>query len=344
MLTRKLRRPIVGLAACVLVGSAFVATPASAAPSAGDPSFAPSALASKLDSQFGSRTAGSYIDAAGKVVVNVTDAATARAVTAAGATPRLVAHTGTEIAAARESLTANLKTPGTAFAVDPATNQIVVSVDSTVTGARLAAVRATVAKLGDKARLESIPGSLSVEISGGDAIYTSSARCSLGFNVRSGSTYYFLTAGHCTNIGSTWTNGSSTLGTRAGTSFPGNDYGIVRYTNTSITISGAVGSQDITSAGTPAVGSTVYRRGSTTGTHSGRVTALNSTVNYSEGTVSGLIRTTVCAEPGDSGGPLYSGTTALGLTSGGSGNCSSGGVTYFQPVTEPLGVYGVSVF
>jgi len=344
VLTRKLRRPIVGLAACVLVGSAFVASPASAAPSAGDPSFAPSALASKLDSQFGSRTAGSYIDAAGKVVVDVTDAATARAVTAAGATPRFVAHTGTEMAAANDSLTANLKTPGTAFAVDPATNQIVVSVDSTVTGLRLAAVRATVAKLGDEARLESIPGSLSVEISGGDAIYTSGARCSLGFNVRSGSTYYFLTAGHCTNIGSTWTNGSATLGTRAGTSFPGNDYGIVRYTNTSITKSGAVGSQDITSAGTPAVGATVYRRGSTTGIHSGRVTALNSTVNYSEGTVSGLIRTTVCAEPGDSGGSLYSGTTALGLTSGGSGNCSSGGVTYFQPVTEPLSVYGVSVF
>ena len=344
MLTRKLRRPIVGLAACVLVGSAFVASPASAAPSAGDPSFAPSALASKIDSQFGTRTAGSYIDAAGKVVVNVTDAVTARAVTAVGATPRFVARTGTELAAAQNSLTANLKTPGTAFAVDPATDQIVVSVDSTVTGARLAAVRSTVAKLGDKARLESIAGSLSVKISGGDAIYTSSARCSLGFNVRSGSTYYFLTAGHCTNIGSTWSNGSQTLGTRAGTSFPGNDYGIVRYTNTSITKSGAVGSQDITSAGTPAVGSTVYRRGSTTGTHSGRVTALNSTVNYSEGTVSGLIRTTVCAEPGDSGGSLYSGTTALGLTSGGSGNCSSGGVTYFQPVTEPLSVYGVSVF
>ena len=32
------------------------------------------------------------------------------------------------------------------------------------------------------------------------------------------------------------------------------------------------------------------------------------------------------------------------LTSGGSGNCSSGGVTYFQPVTEALSVYGVSVY
>ena len=105
-----------------------------------------------------------------------------------------------------------------------------------------------------------------------------------------------------------------------------------------------MGSQDITSAGTPAVGQTVTRRGSTTGIRSGRVTALNATVNYREGTVTGLIRTTVCAEPGDSGGPLHSGTRAYGLTSGGSGNCSTGGTTYFQPVTEPLSVYGVSVY
>jgi streptogrisin D len=340
----KLRRPIVGLAVALLVGSAFAASPAAAAPSGSDPSFAPSALATRLDGKLGARTAGSFVDAAGKLTVNVTDAATAAEVQAAGATPRYVARSGAALAAAESTLKATLKTPGTAFAVDPVSNQLSVTADSTVSGAKLAAVKAIVAKLGDKARFESVAGTLRTTISGGDAIYVSGARCSLGFNVRSGSTYYFLTAGHCTNIGSTWTNGSATLGTRAGTSFPGNDYGIVRYTNTSITKSGAVGSQDITSAGTPAVGSTVRRRGSTTGIHSGSVTALNATVNYSEGSVSGLIRTTVCAEPGDSGGSLYSGTTALGLTSGGSGNCSSGGTTYFQPVVEPLSVYNVSVF
>jgi streptogrisin D len=343
VLNRNLRRPIVGLAAFMLVGSALVASPASAAPGA-DASFAPSALASRIDSQLGTGTAGSYLDASGQVVVDVTDAATAATVTAAGATPRYVKHSGAELNTADEGLKSTLKTVGTAFAVDPMTNQIVVTADSTVTGAKLTLVKSIVAKLGDKARLETVAGTLGIEISGGDAIYTSNARCSLGFNVRSGSTYYFLTAGHCTNIGTSWSNGSTTLGTRAGTSFPGNDYGIVRYTTSSVTISGAVGSQDITSAGTPAVNSTVYRRGSTTGIHSGRVTALNSTVNYSEGTVSGLIRTTVCAEPGDSGGSLYSGTTALGLTSGGSGNCSAGGTTYFQPVVEPLSAYGVSVF
>ena len=342
----KLGRPIVGLAAVLLVGSAF-ASPASAAPTgpAADPSFAPSALASKIDTQLGAAAAGSYVDSAGKLVVNVTDAATAKSVTAAGATARYVAHSGAVMAAADSTLKAELKTPGTSFGLDPVSNKIVVTADSTVTGAKLAAVKAVVAKLGDKATFESVAGVLRPTISGGDAIYSGGGRCSLGFNVRnSAGTNYFLTAGHCTRGSSSWNNGSVTLGTTAGSSFPGNDYGIVRYTNTTITKTGGVGSQDITSAGTPAVGATVYRRGSTTGLRSGRVTALNSTVNYAEGSVSGLIRTTVCAQPGDSGGPLYAGTTALGLTSGGSGNCSSGGTTYFQPVTEALSVYGVQVY
>ena len=68
-------------------------------------------------------------------------------------------------------------------------------------------------------------------------------------------------------------------------------------------------------------------------------------MNYgADGIVYGLIQTNVCAEPGDSGGSLFAGTTALGLTSGGSGNCSSGGTTFFQPVMEALSAYGVSVF
>ena len=134
--------------------------------------------------------------------------------------------------------------------------------------------------------------------------------------------------------------------TRAGTSFPGNDYGIVRYTTTqgAGTVSLYNGtSRDITAAGSPYVGQSVLRSGSTTGVWGGSVLALNSTVNYAECSVSGLIRTNVCAEGGDSGGSLFAGNTALGLTSGGSGNCSSGGTTYFQPVTAPLSVYGASV-
>ncbi|MEW2285743.1 S1 family peptidase [Streptomyces sp. NPDC047841] len=239
--------------------------------------------------------------------------------------------------------------PGTAWAVDSKTGRVVVTVDSTVSQAEIAKIKKQAGANADALVVKHTPGTFNKLISGGDAIYASSWRCSLGFNVQDSSgNYYFLTAGHCTDGAGTWWSNSShstTLGTTAGSSFPGNDYGIVRYTNSSVAKSGAVGSQDITSAATPSVGTTVYRRGSTTGTHSGRVTALNATVNYGGGDiVSGLIQTTVCAEPGDSGGPLYGGTTAYGLTSGGSGDCTSGGTTFFQPVTEALSAYGVHVF
>ncbi len=300
------------------------------------------AAATLADSLGAERNAGTYLDSSGAMVVTVTDAAAAKAVQAAGGKARIVERSAADLAGLTASLDKGVV--GTAWSVDPVTNQVVIEVDTTVTGAKLAALQSGVAASKGGARIEKLAGKLSLNISGGDAIYTGGSRCSLGFNVRSGTTNYFLTAGHCTNAGTTWTNGSQTLGTRAGTSFPGNDYGIVRYTTTSVTISGTVGSQDITGARTPSVGETVNRRGSTTGTRSGQVLGLNSTVRYPQGTVTGMIRTSVCAQPGDSGGPLYRGTSALGLTSGGSGNCSTGGTTYFQPVTEALSAYGVSVW
>jgi streptogrisin B len=237
--------------------------------------------------------------------------------------------------------------PGTAWAVDSRTNRVVVTVDSTVSEAEIAKIKQQAGTESGALTIKHTPGTFKKLITGGDAIYGGSYRCSLGFNVHSGSTYYFLTAGHCGEVASTWYSNSAhttVLGTNVSYSFPTNDFALVRYTNTSIAHPSAVGSQSITSAATPSVGTTVYRRGSTTGTHSGRVTALNATVNYGSGDiVYGMIQTTVCAEGGDSGGPLYGGTVAYGLTSGGSGDCTSGGTTFFQPVTEALSYYGVSV-
>jgi streptogrisin B len=237
--------------------------------------------------------------------------------------------------------------PGTAWSVDSKTNRVVVTVDNTVSQAEIAKIKQQAGGNADALTIKHTQGQFKKLITGGDAIYGGAYRCSLGFNVHSGSTYYFLTAGHCGEVASTWYSNSghtTTLGTNVGYSFPTNDFALVRYTNTSVAHPSAVGSQTISSAATPSVGTTVYRRGSTTGTHSGRVTALNATVNYGSGDiVYGMIQTTVCAEGGDSGGPLYGGTVAYGLTSGGSGNCTSGGTTFFQPVTEALSYYGVSV-
>lgn len=342
-----LRRAVVVAVAGTLVTGSLLGAPAQAAPASPASPDAAAALATKL----GDRAAGAYADSSGKMVVAVTDAAAARQVRAAGATPKLVTRGADKLRSATAELERSAKIPGTAWWTDAVTNQVVVSVDSTVTGAKLERVKAAAARTGGTVRIEAEAGVLSTRISGGQAIYTGGYRCSLGFNVRSGSTYYFLTAGHCTNLGSTWYSNSgqtAVLGTRTGTSFPGNDYGIVRHSNSA----NATGNvylyngtyQDITTAGNAYVGQSVRRSGSTTGVRSGSVTALNATVNYAEGSVSGLIRTTVCAEGGDSGGSLFAGSTALGLTSGGSGNCSSGGTTYFQPVTEVLSRYGVSVF
>ncbi|MFV2179150.1 S1 family peptidase [Actinomadura sp. LOL_011] len=338
-------------AAGIAVAALVAAPPAVAAPAAPAAPGHTDAVAAQLTERLGARTAGAYLDASTqKLVVTVTDDAAARTVRAAGAEARTVERSGEDLKEVMAELKRDATVPGTAWAVDPASNQVVLSMDGTVDGADLEKVRTEAAEHGTAVRTERVAGEFRMFIAGGQAIYAGGGRCSLGFNVRSGSTYYFLTAGHCTAIGSTWTDGSGrTLGTNAASSFPGNDYGVVRYSSTPQDTRGVVhlyggGTQDITRAANATVGQTVTRSGSTTGVHRGRVTALNQTVNYQEGSVSGLIRTTVCAEPGDSGGSLFSGSTALGLTSGGSGNCSSGGTTFFQPVTEPLSRYGLSVY
>ncbi|MFC0622514.1 S1 family peptidase [Kribbella deserti] len=248
-------------------------------------------------------------------------------------------------AAATADLNASVRVPGTAWSTDPVTRRVIVSVDDTVSGAELAQLRNVAARHGGAVEIERMPGTLQPLVSGGSAIHTSGARCSLGFNVEDSSGRDFLvTAGHCTNIGASWwASGGAQIGQRTGSSFPGNDYGIVRY-DYGIERSGTVGSQDISRAADPSVGQQACRRGSTTGTHCGTVTGLNATVNYAAGPVYGMIKTNICAEPGDSGGPLYSGSTALGLTSGGSGNCRTGGTTFFQPVVEVLNRYNVRVY
>ncbi|MQY13175.1 Streptogrisin-B [Streptomyces sp. RB5] len=217
-----------------------------------------------------------------------------------------------------------------------------VTVDSTVSAAELARVKNTTAKYGDAVTVHRTTGEFKPLLAAGDAIYGNGYRCSLGFNVVKGGVYYFLTAGHCGDVVGTWyaNSGQTTLiGATQGSSFPGNDYALVRYDNTSLAHPGGFTVAD------PVVGESVTRRGSTTGTKTGKVTALNVTVRYQgDGTVRGLIQTTVCAEPGDSGGALYDGTKALGLTSGGSGNCSSGGTTFFQPVREAASAYGVTIY
>ncbi|WP_326696751.1 S1 family peptidase [Streptomyces sp. NBC_01754] len=279
-------------------------------------------------------------------VVTGLAAVTAQAVPAAGAGTAETYSTDQLLAAGQAVLDADVA--GTAWDPDPVGGRLVVTVDSTVSQADIERIKQTAGAQAGALRIERTPGRLRTLVSGGDPVHTGGWRCSLGFNVRKGEASYFLTAGHCTEGAGTWyadPGRTVVLGVTGGSSFPGDDYGIVRYTNDLVAKEGAVGGQDITGAADAAVGMRVTRRGSTTGVHTGTVTGLGATVNYGGGDiVRGLIRTDVCAEPGDSGGPLRSGSRAVGLTSGGSGNCTTGGTTFFQPVKEALSAYGVTLY
>ncbi|MFE7750327.1 S1 family peptidase [Streptomyces sp. NPDC057428] len=308
-------------------------------------------LAASLDKALRGDTAGAYYDAETRnLVVNVVDEAAAEHVRQAGGRARLVENTPAELTDARQTLSAKATIPGTSWAVDPVSNKVVVTADRTVDGADWDKLSTVVEGLGAKAELTKSAGEFKPLIAGGDAIWGNGGRCSLGFNVVKGGEPYFLTAGHCTESITSWSDsqGGGEIGANEGSSFPDNDYGLVKYTSDTAHPSEVDlyngSTQPITKAGDATVGMTVTRSGSTTQVHDGEVTALDATVNYGNGDiVNGLIQTTVCAEPGDSGGSLFAGDTAIGLTSGGSGDCSAGGETFFQPVPEALAAFGAEI-
>ncbi|MFI7504958.1 S1 family peptidase [Streptomyces sp. NPDC049687] len=241
---------------------------------------------------------------------------------------------------------------GTAWAVDGASGRVTLAADSTVSTTAVDAIRQRAGGAAGALHVERLPGRLARYLSGGDGVYLSGPagkfQCSVGFNTRDTSgNHFFLTAGHCTDGATDWFSDefSTHIGTTENSRYPGDDFGLVRYDSEEPVPPGRAGAQDITSAGTPLTGQSACRRGVTTGVHCGQITGLNWTVNYGDGSVSGMIRTNICADFGDSGGPLYAGSQALGLTSGGAGNCASpSATTFYQPVTEALGAYGVSVY
>ncbi|MGX1365503.1 streptogrisin D [Streptomyces canus] len=314
-------------------------------------------LASQLEKLLGDAFAGSYYDSdSGQLVVNVISGDSNVVVQAkkAGAKVREVDNSLTELAAGAKTLKEQATIPGTAWAVDPRTNKILVTADSTVTGAKWNTLESTVKSLGsDMATVKKSAGTFKTFASGGDAIFAGGARCSLGFNVTAGDgSPAFLTAGHCGVAAEQWsdTQDGQPIATVDQATFPGDgDFALVKYDDPATQAPSEVnvgGGQTvaINQAADAEVGLQVFRMGSTTGLADGQVLGLDATVNYPEGTVTGLIQTDVCAEPGDSGGSLFTQDgSAIGLTSGGSGDCTVGGETFFQPVTTALQAVGATL-
>ncbi|MFD7689485.1 S1 family peptidase [Streptomyces sp. NPDC059781] len=304
-------------------------------------------LVSKLGT---SRTAGSWIAADGRTVVAVTDEEAAAEVREAGAEPRMVRHSMDDFRSATGTLRSAPRVPGTAWAMDYRTNEVVVRGDSTVSAEDWSELTEVAEGIGGFVRMERSEGTFTTRLNGALPILSTAGRCSAGFNVTDGERDFILTAGHCGPDGSVWfadNQGRQEVGTTVGNSFPGDDYSLIEYAGgragegAGVVAVGDGKGVRITGVADPTVGQRVFRSGSTSGLRDGEVTALNATVNYPEGTVSGLIESDVCAEPGDSGGPMFSEGVALGVTSGGSGDCRTGGTTYFQPVTKALARLGV---
>ncbi|MEI8410974.1 MULTISPECIES: alpha-lytic protease prodomain-containing protein [unclassified Kribbella] len=234
------------------------------------------------------------------------------------------------------------------WAADPRTGSVVINVQA---GKRSQAVDAFVAKVAKAGAVTvrevaaQAPQTFAAGTVGGDPYYVSNIRCSIGFSVHGG----FVTAGHCGRSGTVRGWDGSDMGSFRGWSFPGNDYAWVSVGNGWWTVPvvlgwGQTSDKLVRGSWEAPVGSSVCRSGSTTHWHCGQILAKNETVNYGNGQLFyGATKTSVCAEGGDSGGSFITGDQAQGVTSGGWGNCSSGGETWFQPVNEILSAYNLTL-
>jgi len=307
----------------------------------------PAATADRLTRSLGTQGAGAYLDASGHLTVNVLGAGAAAQVRAAGATPKLVTRSLAGLERVKAALDAAAAPVGASWGVDVPSNTVLVTVPAGAGAGFVARARS----FGAAVRVQTTRAVHTQAFYGGQAILRGGSRCSAGFNTRSGSgRNYVLTAGHCTNLGGTWTTSSGqTIGPVAASSFPGNDFGAIRISDpTALDPRGGVlyygAFRDITGASRVPVGSSACKTGSTTGTTCGTVQAYNVTVRYAEGTVYGLTRTNICTQPGDSGGAMYAGSLAQGITSGGTiGGCSGNFQSFFQPADEALSVYGLTL-
>ncbi|CAL9593271.1 carbohydrate-binding protein [Streptomyces sp. enrichment culture] len=312
------------------------------------------AVAGRLGAALGADYAGAWVQGAESATLTVatTDAADASAIRAAGAEARVVRHALARLDTAKAALdraAARVNTRDVpVWYVDVRTNSVTVHATRRAAAETLlktAAVDRSLVRVETSAER---PRAL-YDIRGGDAYYMGGGgRCSVGFAITKGTQHGFATAGHCGRVG-TSTSGFNQVaqGTFQGSSFPGRDMAwVAANTNWRSTpyVKGAGGQNvQVTGSTQAVVGASVCRSGSTTGWHCGTIQQHNTSVTYPEGTVSGVTRTSVCAEPGDSGGSYISGSQAQGVTSGGSGDCRTGGTTYHQPINPLLQAYALTL-
>ncbi|MCK8438312.1 S1 family peptidase [Streptomyces sp. D2-8] len=311
--------------------------------------------AGRLRNALGDRFAGAWLrgTTSQELMVATTDAADVPAIKAQGAKAAVVKKTLRDLQSAKQKLdtaAARISTRETPlWYVDIPANRVVVEAGSN------AAAAAFVKAAGLDGKSVSVKVTtnrprLMEDITGGDAYYIidGTAHCSVGFSVTKGEQEGFASAGHCGKPGAKTTgHNQAEQGTFQASTFPGKDMSWVAVNDqwTATPNVKGEGGQNVQVTGSvqALVGAAVCRSGSTTGWHCGKVEQHDTSVSYAEGRVDGLTQTTVCAEPGDSGGPYVSGVQAQGVTSGGSGDCKTGGTTFYQPINPLLSEFGLTL-
>ena len=337
----------------LVVATVSAAAPTAAAAPAPAATGVPTGQLTAISAALGESFAGAWLDeATGRPVVGTTDAGDVRSIRAAGAQPAVLPLGLDMLESVMSVLDARAGSAPdavTGWFVDPVSNSVVVRATDR------AAAEAFAADIGDPraVRIEDVakaPRPMADLVGGETLNAEDGGRCSIGFSATSGDTDYVITAGHCTRPGGTWFGPDSTaIGPVAGTSYPGDDYGLIRVDSPSWTasplVAGTGGRISVTGVAEAPVGASVCSAGSTSGFVCGTVQARNQTVNYGNGQVIyGLIRTDICSQFGDSGGPLLAGTQAEGVLSGGT-DCSVliPGESLYQPVGEILAVTGLDL-
>lgn len=203
---------------------------------------------------------------------------------------------------------------------------------------------------------------------GGAYISTSRNSCTVGLPVRSrGGAWYLLTAGHCVANarGATWRESGYVLGVGTRWQYAGlgtegsagsTDIGVIKITANSklwnarsrvLVVGSKASTQRIVKAADARTGTKVCVTAGRTGTtRCGTVVTPTTSLRYASPglaarTVQGLALVKgICVNPGDSGSPVFAGSTAVGIAVARS---ATGCYMWYSKITTPLRQLGLTV-
>ncbi|WP_025274007.1 carbohydrate-binding protein [Haloglycomyces albus] len=287
-----------------------------------------------------------------EIFVATTDSAAKSDITAQGATPVVVDHSYAQLDTWKADLDAVAHNNGVSsdvysWAVDVDDNGLTVSAANEDVAAEFIAAADVDPNL-VTVEIDDLDLELAADIRGGEAYWTSQYRCSVGFS-STHPTYGdgFTTAGHCGGTGEPISDGTGSGGQFRHSTFPGQDIAWVEagssWEAAPLVYTWGQGDRQVHDGTEAPVGADICRSGSTTNWQCGQVQGKNESVNYPEGTVGQLTRTSTCAEGGDSGGAFISGNSAQGQTSGGQTGCPGSGPIWFSTLSGALNLAGATL-